>query len=195
MKKLLITVAAVLATLNVFAQGTSQGFVDFRNSAGLANSGNRIYVGTYGGGSANYAAGGLYSVGLYYAADGVTDESMFTLVGTGAPVLAGGIFQGGSRTVDTATPGGPAMFQLRGWSTALGSSYEQVRSSGQGSVGKSGIFRAASLKDPNVTPKPTPDPITNYGIVGFALTPVPEPSAVVLGILGAGALLLLRRRK
>jgi hypothetical protein len=196
MKKLLITLTAVLASLNLFAQGQTQGYVDFRNSAVAANTSQRIYVNTYGGGSANYAGAG-YQVGLYWAPDGTADESMFTMIGAGANVGTG-IFQGGSRTIPTTT--GNAMFQVRGWTTAYGTDYESGLargdvSGGLNKVGKSAVFRATGIKDPNAIPTPLADPITTYGVVGFALTPVPEPSAIALGLLGAGTLLLLRRRK
>src|SRR5687768_6993607 len=116
MKTLLITHIGLLLSLNLFAQGRTQGYVDFRNTGALTDTRQRIYVGTYGGGSANYAPGGRYSVALYWAPDGTTDESQFIMVGNSAPVLSGGLFTGGNRSVPTTT--GNVMFQLRGWTTA-----------------------------------------------------------------------------
>src|SRR5687768_9240687 len=118
MKKLLITAAALVVSLNVFAQGRTQSYVDFRNTAALTDTRQRIYDDTYGGGTANYAAAtDGFAVGLYWAADGTTDESMFSLVGAGANVINGGLFTGGNRSIPSAT--GNAMFQLRGWTAAL----------------------------------------------------------------------------
>src|SRR5688500_16546961 len=96
MKKLLITAAAVLATLNMYAQGT----ITFANG-----SGNRVYIDSVTGGSTAYApSGSTYNVGLYWAPLGTTDEGLFTLVGSGSGFAgtAGartGIFSGGTRTV------------------------------------------------------------------------------------------------
>jgi hypothetical protein len=43
---------------------------------------------------------------------------------------------------------------------------------------------------------PTPSLAINGGFTGFAMSPVPEPSAIALCILGGlGAMVLLRRRK
>jgi hypothetical protein len=197
-KQVLIALVAFLATLNVLAQGQTQGYVDFRNTAFPANTSQRIYVNTYGGGSANYAPADTYSVGLYWAPDGTTDESMFIMVGAATGVITGGFFQGGTRAIPTIT--GNAMFQVRGWTTAYGNSYEASFMNpnwGAGNVvGKSAIIRATGIKDPLLVPTPVSDPITTYGIVGFAFTTIPEPSSVAFGILGASAFLLrVRRRK
>jgi hypothetical protein len=192
MKKLLITAAAVLATLSSFAQGT----VNFSNATGTTAQRVRIDDPNTG---ALAPAGTTYSLGLYYAADGTSDESMFVMLGasTGVAGAAGtptGLYNGGNRTAPTATAGGFGMFQVRGWETAYGATYELARASGQGRVGKSNIVRV-DTGDPTTVPPGTPASLTAAGISGFALTPVPEPSAIALGILGAGTLLLLRRRK
>jgi len=192
MKKLLITAAAVLATLSSFAQGT----VNFSNATG--NTTQRVRMDDPNTG-ALAPAGTTYSFGLYYAADGTSDESMFVMLGasTGVAGAAGtqtGLYNGGTRTAPTATAGGFGMFQVRGWETAYGASYELARASNQGRLGKSNIVRV-DTGDPTTVPAGTPASLTAAGISGFALTPVPEPSAIALGILGAGTLLLLRRRK
>jgi hypothetical protein len=192
MKKLLITAAAVLASLNLFAQGT----INFAN-----NTSSLVYLDQVGGTRA--PSGNAYNVGLYYAPDGTTDESMFIMVGAGAgmstQVTAGGVFLGGTRTVPTATPGGFAMVQVRGWTTAYGASYETGLlgpAIPENKLGKSNILRI-DTGDPTTTPPGSAASLTTVGnsLTAFALTPVPEPSAIALGILGAGTLLLLRRRK
>jgi hypothetical protein len=187
MKKLLITAAAVLATLNMYAQGT----VNFGNG-----SASRIFVDAVGGTAASAALG--YAAALYYAPDGTTDESAFIQLGGAATTFTGGIVAGGTRTAPTATPGGFGMFQIRAWTTAYANSYEAAllapRTDGLNKAGKGNIVRIDTA-NPLATPSPEPAvPLT--GLTAFAVTPiVPEPSAIALGILGAGALLLLRRRK
>jgi hypothetical protein len=188
MKKLLITAAAVLASLNLMAQGT----VNFLNS-----STTRVYVDSVQTGTTGAAAAG-YAVALYYAADGVTAEDAFVQLG-GSAALTGGVFNGGNRTAPITPPGGFGNFQVRGWTTAYANSYESAllapRPDGLNKAGKSGIVRV-DTGDPTAVPPGTPGSLPNSGFTSFALTPVvPEPSAIALGILGAGALLLLRRRK
>jgi hypothetical protein len=188
MKKLLITAAAVLITLNMYSQGT----VAFSNIG--ATDAQKVHMGSMSGPLA--PAGSQYNLGLFYAADGTTDESMFVQLGAAAPVFGAsgtqtGLFSGGTRTAPTATPGGFGAFQVRAWETALGNSYDTSRAAG-GATGKSAIFRV-DTSDPTITPAQTPASILQAGFQGFAV--VPEPSAIALGILGAGTLLLLRRRK
>ena len=194
MKKLLITAAAVLATLSSFAQGT----VNFSNATGTQAQRVRMDDPTTGALAPN---GTTYSFGLYYAPDGTTDESMFVMLGASTGIAGtapSGIYNGGTRTAPTATAGGFGSFQVRGWETALGATYETAYAAGQaqgsGRFGKSSIVRV-DTGDPTTVPAGTPASLTAAGINGFALTTVPEPSAIALGILGAGTLLLLRRRK
>jgi hypothetical protein len=188
MKKLLITVTAVLAALNMYGQGT----VNFANGTG-----SRVYVDTVGGTAASLPT---YAVALYYAPDGTTDESMFTMLPPQAPTFTGGIIQGGTRTAPINPAGGFGMFQIRGWTTAYGNDYESGLSAGPqaggaNKVGKSNIVRV-DTGDPTTPIPGTPGALTTSGLTAFAVTTiVPEPSAIALGILGAGTLLLLRRRK
>jgi len=188
MKRLLITAAAVLATLNMYAQGT----VNLVNGTTSA-----VYVDTVGG--ATKASGAAYSVGLYYAPDGTTDDSLFTLLApTGSMSAAPGIYNAGPRTAPITTPGGFGMFQVRVWSASLGQTYEDAYvaavAGGTGRVGKSNIVRV-DTGDPTTVPPGTPGSLTASGLAPMAVSPVPEPSTIGLGILGIGTLLLLRRRK
>ena len=83
---------------------------------------------------------------------------------------------------------------MRGWETAFGSSYEAALADGRGLVGRSVVFAMDTAVGT--------EPIMNVrgvstfptGWTGFAIV-VPEPSAIALGLVGVGALLLLRRRR
>jgi len=184
MKKLLITVAAVLATLNMYAQGT----VNLAN-----NSATAVYVDSVGGTSPK--ADSSYAVGLYYAPDGTTDDSLFTLLAPTARILGSGVYNANSRTAPTASAGGFGMFQVRVWSAASGATYEDALLLGQGKAGKSNIMRV-DTGDPTSVPAGTPASLAAAGLQPMAVTTiVPEPSTIGLGILGVGTLLLLRRRK
>jgi MYXO-CTERM domain-containing protein len=207
MKRLLLTAAAILATLNTYGQG--QGIVTF-NTTGQPD-GNRIWVNDTGRAGDGVRAGGGaqgYSVALYWGAATETDDRNLTqiggstaLLGTtgGAGTTAAGTFFGSGRTITTSgsTVNGPVLsFQVRGWSTAGGTTYEQVvlRGDPAFSAGKGPIFTLKS-KDPLNNLETSPNVWQGVGFTGFGLTPVPEPSVIGLGLLGVGALLMLRRRK
>jgi MYXO-CTERM domain-containing protein len=193
MKKLLLTAAAILATLNIYGQG--QGVVSFTSVGATDASGKKIQdpTGAYAGGSA-------YRVALYWGAGSETDDRNLVQIGASTTFLTGasaGTYFGGGRTITTpgSTVNGPVLaFQVRGWTAAHGATYEEALQNGAASVGRNPIF-TLKTKDPGNALETTPNLYTATGYQGFRLTPVPEPSAIALGVLGVGALLMLRRRK
>lgn len=145
-------------------------------------------------------------VGLYA---GATQDSL-KLYGALAnfattPAAANGFINsgsgGGTRQLSDLPPGTPAYFQLRAWSTGY-NNYEDAFASGLNTVvaGKGPIVSAtpASLTG---SPPPTPtqilwQPGTTTAAPGFwYVTPVPEPSTVLLGLIGLAGMYLIRRRK
>jgi len=191
-KSLLIGALALLSGLTAFGQGA----VVFAN-----NSSSRVYIDTVGTGTTGAVpVGSTYTVELMYAPDGTPDiafDAVATRVGNTAvfgPTV--GQFSGGNRTVTSISPaGGFGMFQVRAWETAFGASYAETvlnpNAQGRARAGHSGIYRVDT--DDPADPNP-PTPLVNY-LQPFAVTIVPEPSVIGLGLLGAGTLLLLRRRK
>ena len=192
MKKLLTTVAAVLATLNMYAQGT----VIFSNLT--PNTALQVWLGAVGTGNGGQIApaGTQYDVALYYdpAGRGSPDAAFVQIGGTPGRLITAGQFSAGNRTIPASAAGAGNVvdFQVRGWNRAFGTSYELALAAG-GQTGKSVVFQMDTAAG-------TEQPMTVLGSAtfttgwqGFAI--VPEPSAIALGLLGAGALLLLRRRK
>jgi hypothetical protein len=191
MKKILIVAAmAGLVAANSFGQGS----VIFSNSGGAP-------VTIDDNAALRAPAGSTYRVELVYAPDGTATadfDSMAVRVGAAANFgPTPGSFSGGGRTVNNLTPaGGFGLFQVRGWTSAYGTDYTTgVAAGSQGGLnkaGKSNIVRVDTanplIGEPDVS-------IVAAGLQGFSLTTVPEPSAIALGLLGAGTLLLLRRRK
>src|SRR5687767_4791016 len=122
------TTATVLALFFGLNGLFAQGYVAFNNFSSNTEQRVRLYsdIGPY--------AGAEYSVGLYWAPDGTTDESMFVLLGRPtSPIVLDtgvttGLYGGGNRTVPITSggPGGYAMLQVRGWTTAYGQSYEEA---------------------------------------------------------------------
>jgi hypothetical protein len=189
MKKLLLTAAAVLvATINTFAQGavtwgattSAQGRITDGKDGALATSADGIRA------------------ALYWAP--LSDPTNFRMIGNAVNVgvPTAGLYSGGQAVTGVETGGGEmAWFQVRAWELAYGSTYEAAvmapDQSGRPALrGSSNTFMSATAA---TTGSPPPTPIAlNAAIMPFTVV-VPEPSAIALGLLGAGALLLLRRRK
>ena len=190
MKKLVLTTTAAVALLAATVSSHAQGTVVFAN-----NGSTKVTVN--GAPMPHGNAGGGFKFGLYMGAVGSTDAAL-VLVGTAvnSPVVDG-VFNGGSAY---ALPAGYASgtqyaFQVRSWSGADGASYEAALASGDSAL------VAGVSADGLVTPGGGPNPAaalfgTSPGQVGgFNLAPVPEPTTLALGGLGAAALLLFRRKK
>jgi hypothetical protein len=185
MKKLVLTAVGLLASLNLFAQGV----VSFQNSSTtLVLNGNN--------GNAPVASADGIRVALYWAPD--STPTTYTQIGNVATVgiPAAGRYAGGNRTTGTETaPGAQAWFQVKAWELAYGTSYEEAVA--HAPMGGRLALRGESNKFHCTTGNPPLLPATNLstvGLEGFTVN-VPEPSVIALGLLGAGALLLLRRRK
>ena len=120
-----------------------------------------------------------------------------TQIGNSAGILSGnpGYFSNSGRTITYSSPpanGALLAFQVRGWQGVAGSTYDSALAAGL-PTGKSSIF-TLQTHDPAFPLVPKPDIGSAAGWTGFQIA-VPEPSAIALGIIGAGALLMLRRRK
>jgi len=194
MKKQILTIAATVIGLSALAQGT----VDFKNSTTTIVS-NSVTMNRVVGGTA-------FRVVLYYLPDQATapttadfDERGVILGASsgfqGGSTVASGVFQGGVRSTPATTPGGgPAWFQVRAWESAFGANYAEASRVTGALVGTSNPFKG-NTADPGAIPTPTAPALPALGLTWFMLYPVPEPSIIGLGILGIGALLMLRRRK
>jgi len=191
MKKIMIMAAAVFASVNIFAQGT----VNFANNNTAALVTNSLT-------GARSVVGSTFVAQLYYywpdLGAGVLPEDG-QMIPLGAVASFGpvpGLYSGGTRTAPVTPPGSFAYFQVRAWETAFGTSYEEAlahqATGGRFALtGKSNIIRV-DTSDPSLPPTSL---LGVGGLSGITLTIIPEPSVVGLGLLGAGALLLLRRRK
>lgn len=194
MKKILLTIALCAASLGAFAQGqvnfdnintfgTSKEAVvfDVNGTTKLAGTGfmAQLYWGT--------ATWTTSALGVSTGGTSVTDApATFFTVADGAD----GFWNtgaGSARTVGVA--GGATVFvQVRAWNAVGGkNTYEAALAAGN-AVGNSAVLSltagGGTVQPPNLT-----------GLTSFKLnTNIPEPSTIALGILGAGALLLRRRK-
>jgi len=147
----------------------------------------------------NKLSGSDYLAQLYAAPVGSTD---FKAYGTAVPFKTGtaaGYFSS-TAAVDVGVAAGTKVdVQIRAWRAAAGSSYEAAAGAAASATGNYGASATvAGLAtgggfDANGIPV-LPNNLT--GLTGFSLTGgvVPEPSVLALGLLGAGALVLRRRK-
>lgn len=195
MKKLTITLASILVCISAYSQGT----VTFAN-IGTGTAISNILTG------AALPSGTTFRASLYWLPDSPSAPSAgeFDAAGPNAILLPdtttfalAGQFNAGTRTAPVAGAS-TLWFQVRAWEVAFGTSYDAaLRNTTQiggrlALVGTSNPIRVKTGDPANNIPAGS---LVNSGLKGFYVTPVPEPSVIGLGILGVGALLMLRRRK
>jgi hypothetical protein len=180
MKKLLIALAAVLITATTFGQGQ----INFATKVGTDVDAPVVLQGTTDG------PGPLWSAQLYVKG---TDGSFTALTpattfrdGSANPIAAKYVVNQDPVVVPGIAAGNPATVIMRAWLTSLGT-YDQAVAS-KGGFGQSPELTIAALgggllPDSNLS-----------GLQGFSVLPVPEPSVIALGVLGASALILRRRK-
>jgi hypothetical protein len=183
MKKLLIALAAVVAaTVASYGQG-AVGQVVFANKVGTALDAPV----TIAGSNPAVGPGPGYSAQLYLAnADGsagaaLTPASTFRAAGTGAAAIADRYWLPQTVDVTGHAPGDSVSFLVRAWQTSQGS-YDAATSKGQ------------SLPFTVAIGGGTLPPANLLTLQSFTVTSVPEPSIIALGVLGAAALALRRRK-
>jgi hypothetical protein len=171
-------IAAILIPLG-YVQG--QGDINFANigsggvDAPVSNAaGNRI-IGP-----------GPYVADLFWSSDTSTPMDSLMPAGFNQPfstvtLNGGGYFVGGPRTMPVATL---IAAQVRVWDTTFGATYAQARDNG-GEFGFSNVI----FISPSIPPGP-PTPL--FGLQGFQLERIPEPSVSALMMVG-GAFLLFRK--
>jgi hypothetical protein len=183
MKKLLVTLAAVLVSVSTFAQGTV--IFNNRTSAGDA----RITLGSADGPAAGSVAGMTAQLFLVNGSTltAVTPTTTFR----DTPAAAQYFLQQVIATVPGVAPGGNATLRLRVWQ---GPSYEAAAGGNMMWFGESNDVLVNTLGGtPAGGGAPFPEPDLS-GLQSFFLTQVPEPSTLAFGVLGAAALLYRRRK-
>jgi hypothetical protein len=197
MKKL-----ATLFVMVVVGLGTAlaQGTIDFHNPNTFPlrvqdAAGNVTTVGAAGSplGTASVR------VGLFIGASGATFAQM-TMVGmttnssSTLPLFVGTFNGGNPYAIPGRAQNDIVSYAFAAWSISTGAlTYQDALNSGTGYGGLSAIGGPYTLAGGATTPALT------FGngagqIQGFTLTPIPEPSTIALGLLGAAALLLRRRK-
>jgi len=144
-------------------------------------------------------------VGLFVGPNGAANINAMTMVGmttnsASTVALFVGTFNGGNPyTITPSTPNAQVAFAFAAWSISTGAlTYDAAKLATTGYLGESAIGQNYTLGGFG-SPPSLPGATFGAGagqISGFTLTPVavPEPSTLVLGVLGAGALLMRRRK-
>jgi len=200
MKKKIFSLTAVLALGALSAY--SQGFINF------ANSGTTLVVtnGGSGNGSAGLTTSSGIKVALFYQPDpnGSTApvalnggaQGNWEMVATLANIapLAGRFNGGNVQTGTDVAPAGNVWLEVVSWN-ANATSYANALAN-SGFIGYSGVWSQGTGDGGSVAAQSILAPPAGAGnFAGLTLNPVPEPTTIALGGLGAAALLLFRRRK
>lgn len=181
MKHCLVTLAALMVAASSYAQGT----INFVNRITGTLDARVMYAGAG-------AIGGGSGLGNDFVAQLYAGPSGGTLVATGDPVpfrgagAGQGYWAAAARTVAGVAENGTASAKVVAWSLSLGSTYEAAKASA-GGWGESAVVSVATGGGLN-------PPGAMTALTGFSIPAVPEPSIAALGLLGAG-LLVIRRKK
>lgn len=186
MKKLIPFLVLLVGASSALAQGT----VTFVNAGSFPTTADRlVYLGGSASDRSNPAIGTNYAVQLYYG-DSATSLQPHTAAfnrirGTGT--TSPGTWSGGAtRTLTGYTAGMTATMVIRAWDTGPNGT----------ATWDTAAIRGQS--DPFTYTVPQPGSPANQFLMdnlrAFTVI-VPEPSVIGLGVIGVGALLLLRRRK
>jgi len=196
MKKLIPVIALLIGAYGAFGQGV----VNFRNENLSGVPGDHLIRMPD---MVTPVIGTTYTVQLFYGADPAS-LAPHTVLAYFRASLTPGTWSGANRTLAntlqppppdpvTGAPGlGPVVWmQVRAWDAGTGRTmtYDMARAQG-------GLFGQSELYSYQQKASSPPDALNDTlmrGFLGFSL--VPEPSVIGLGLIGIGALFMLRRRK
>jgi len=191
MKKILSLILTVGAAVAVHAQGTFNPGT-FNSDPSFNHSGGTVTDST----AANAPAfGNGYQGQYYFGPAGTTDPNALVAVGPTTGFMgasagdpAAGYYNGdgsGSVSIANNAGGSQVVLQLRAWKGGAGSTYSGAAVRGGSSLITITLGNAGS-------PPSLPTAITT--MANFAVNPVPEPATIALGLMGAGALFIRRRK-
>jgi hypothetical protein len=185
MKKVVLPLIAVFAAVSAFAQGT----VNFNNFVeGVVNA--PVYHDFVG--SSSKVSGSGYTAQLFAGTQGTAESSL----GANTPLSsfrsggAAGYWIGTNVTVSGVAGGQTATLQVRVWDNLGGviTTWDQAVANNV-KRGVSSLFDVTLGGGGN----PPSLPADMVGLQSFAI--VPEPSTIALGLMGAGAFLMRRKRR
>lgn len=214
MKKLAITMTLLAGATAAYSQGVinwsdyapaSGGLPEFSitvfgpGTGGPGNTSSDNPPGTtvYSGAALN----GSGTIGLYVDTSAAAVQNDIL---TGTPIATSGFNSGlagnwdfsGSlpATAGAGLPSGTSVFVgLAAWSGSF-ASYQAAEAAGTGDTGYV-VSTGESPLGGAGTPPATAGTLAGIGLTSFAINPVPEPSTIALGVIGASTFLMRLRRK
>jgi hypothetical protein len=178
MKKLLVALAAVLVTA---ATSYGQGQINFNNLNALTDA-NTYGIWQDSAKTVGAASGGVNLTAQLFLNTGGTLTALTPATSFFTDAGSEFLLQPVDITVPGVASGGTADFVVQVWQTSFNS--YQAAVDGNGWRGQSDLFNN-KVGGGTLPPE-------NTVFNGFVL--VPEPSTIALGLIGAGALLLRRRK-
>jgi hypothetical protein len=174
--------------------GRAQGVVDFHNTGTT-----QITTNSFSGATGPTIGSGNYLFGLYVGPFGSSMSSL-SPVGLTTNISLPGLFGTSGNFLATGFPPGTQLsFQVRGWSSFAGNSFEQAYAYASGAISPIAYLGVSA---PGFFTVPSSGSVILFGtgpgqVGGFSLTPIPEPSVALLGLLGGVAFFTgsLRRKK
>jgi len=196
MKKL----AAILCLSALTTGAFAQGLVNFFNNGTTLAS-----FGPAGNGVATSGAAGSYYFGLLTSATGAAGSFTFANVYATNQAVAGRFFGGASVAVTGWAAGATMSYEIAGWSSSLGASFNPAWLTGNFGAA-SGFFGLSGIGSGQAGGSTATGTLPNFNLFGgtgltqgFNMTPAggvtPEPTSMALAGLGAAVLLIFRRRK
>jgi len=180
MKHCLLTLAALMVAASTYAQGT----INFVNRiVGVVDA--RVYYKDN-----TTPADGNYVAQLWAAAPGGTLAAVGDPIAfRSTPDTGKGYWPGATRTIPGVAENGTAQVKVYAWASSLGATLAEVQAKNMGGWGESALLSSVATGG-GLNP-----PTALVGLQSFNISEVvPEPSIAALGLLGAG-LLLIRRKK
>jgi len=178
MKLTLLILSGFLFALPSFSQGT----------VNWASPSSPLTTNNLQGSNGSISGAGQYRFGLYIGALG-TPESSLTLIAVTTNALVSGAFSPVNNVLVPFALGQQITFQVRGWSSFAGLTYESALAYALGGGDPLAYLGQSAL---GIYPIGAPGPLQSPT---FVLTPVPEPSAVLLGMAGLLLALLVGSRR
>ena len=169
------------AAASVGTGAKAQGVVDFHNT-----STTQITTNSLTGAIGPTSGAGNYLFGLYVGPFGSPLNSL-SVVGLAANSSLPGLFGMSGNFIAAGFPAGTQLsFQVRGWSSFAGNSFEQANTY---TAWANFPIAYLGVSAPGSFTVPSSGSIVLFGtgpgqVGGFQLTPIPEPSTTLLGLLG-----------
>jgi len=171
----------ILAAVSLVAVGAkAQGQFNFANFSAGVNAPIKETDGT------TLLAGSAYKADYYWGAAGVSDPTALTPgLGAGVNFSGSGYFLGGNQAISGQS--GTVTLQVRAWRASDGATWAIANATPNSHVGQGNLIQVALATGAQTVPN-------MVGLQGFNLTSGPEPATMALGLIGAGALFIRRRK-